>query len=310
MFKKIAGIFLFFCLTMGIYAGVLFSEVSMPVAGHSIKIDKDLSDWVGKVPAKENSSWVSGGEFVWKDAIGDDVGDGNYTYPKNAAFKRCADLKEFRVTFDAKNVYFLIRFETPGDYWAPYCVIGIDQDGASGGIDGSEVLYQGSHEEGGSCGELKVKPELACEYTIAVFSCYRGKIWNAKGELVGTRDGKESDTPGLIIDDKDWHSLEVAIPIKIIGNPAKKTWRFIVATGLEEQGHLREMSSETGEWNGGGGIGSAEEGEVDPDVFDLASPGGGIQKKELGSYSEGGEAGDEGSFATIKESFLTVKFGG
>lgn len=282
------------------------------VEGHSINVDKDASDWVGTPPIKENTYHVSKGEFIYKDAGGDDTGDGDYTYPLDKAFGRCADLREFRVTFDDENVYFLIRYARPEEYWAPYCLIGVDRDGALGRTGGLTVLAEGDinyiSTDEGTYSELKVAERLSCGLVIGIFSCYKGRIWNARGKLIARKQADEYDTPGFMVDDDNITSVEVAIPQKIIGDPRGKTWHFIVATGLEDSGHLRELAQEQSEWFGGGGVGDAEEGEVDPDIYDLASPSKATQERELSSYDKKGKRGDEEAFATINKSYLTVRF--
>jgi len=309
--KIVVGITFFLNLVI-IFFGLAYAEELEPVTGHSITVNKNVGDWMGTSPLEDNLAVVSGGEFIFKDATGDDTGDGDYEYPTNEAFRKCADLREFRVTFDKDNLYFLVRFNRPAQSWAPYCLIGIDQDGASGGNSGTVVLTKSDldfiSEDEGTYAELKVAPELACEYVVAIFSCYRGRIWNAEGKLVAYRDGKEDDTPGFLIDDINLSSVEVAIPQSIIGNPAGKTWRFVVATGLEEHGHLREIAETTTEWHGGGGIGTGEEGEVDPDIYDLAAWSIETQEEELSSFNPDGDPGDEDSFAIIKDSYLEVIF--
>lgn len=300
---------LFMCLILVVSA---YSKKLESVEGHSIRVDKDIRDWVGVPPIEENTSVISKGEFIFKDAQGDDTGDGNYEYPDDKSFGRCADLREFRVTFDRKNVYFLIRFNKPNEFWAPYCLIGIDKDGAKGGYGGTVLLAQGDIDyistDEGTYAELKVTRKLACGFTIGIFSSFKGRIWNHKGKLIAQREGSDEDTPGFIVDDYDWSSVEVAIPQSIIGNPAGKTWRFIVATGLEDHGHLRELAEETSQWHGGGGIGTGEEGEVEPDVYDLASPSTEIQEKELSSFNPRGRRGNKKAFAHIEDSYLEVKF--
>ncbi|KPK41420.1 MAG: hypothetical protein AMJ78_05540, partial [Omnitrophica WOR_2 bacterium SM23_29] len=161
------------------------------------------------------------GEYIWKDAQGDDTGDGDYTYPINKALKKGADLREFRVTYDKDNLYFLIKTDRPSDWWVPYRLIGIDQDGAKGGTGGTQVLVQGDIDEisfdSGSFGELKVAPELACEYVIGISSTYKGRIWDANGKLIARKEGEADDTPGVKVDDANWNAVEVAIPLKLIG---------------------------------------------------------------------------------------------
>jgi len=134
------------------------------VSGHKISVDKSLRDWIGTIPEQEDAATVSEGEYIWNDAKDDDTGDGDYTYPGSRALKKGADLREFRVTYDKDNLYLMIKCDRPGDWWAPYRLIGIDQDGAKGGRGGTQVLAQGDMDElssdSGSFGELKVSPEL------------------------------------------------------------------------------------------------------------------------------------------------------
>jgi len=226
--------------------------------------------------------------------------------------KKGADLREFRVTYDKDNLYLMIKCDRPGDWWAPYRLIGIDQDGAKGGRGGTQVLAQGDMDElssdSGSFGELKVSPELACEYVIGIFNSYKGRIWNSDGELIAKKEAQSDDTPGFKIEDFNWFAVEVAIPLELIGgSPEGQTWRFIVATGLQDMDILREIEQETSEWHGGGGETSDENGP-DPDVYDLASPDKETQEKELSSYDPTGDPEDINSYATIKRSYLVVTF--
>ncbi|KPK42532.1 MAG: hypothetical protein AMJ78_02270, partial [Omnitrophica WOR_2 bacterium SM23_29] len=279
-----------------------------------ISVDKSLRDWIGILPEQENTATVSEGEYIWNDAADDDTGDGDYTYPTDRALKRGADLREFRVTYDKDNLYLMIKCDRPGDWWAPYRLVGIDQDGAKGGRGGTEVLIQGDMDElssdSGSFGELRVSPELACEYVIGISSTYKGRIWDANGELVARREGEADDTPGFKVDDSNWFAVEVAIPLKLIGgSPEGQTWRFIVATSQQDYDVAREIEEASSEWHGGGGEESDLDG-VDPDYYDLASPDKEVQEKELNSYRAGADPGDTDAFATINESYLIVNFGG
>lgn len=288
------------------------AEVGGAFSGHMISVDGSISDWIGVAPTKPNTATISKGEYIWKDAEGDDTGNGRYTYPTNIAFKRAADLEEFRVTWDSQNVYFLIRCSRPGDWWVPYRLIAIDKDGAKRGKGGTQVLAQGDVNllgaDNGTFGELKVTPELACEYVIGISSTFRGRIWDANGRLIAKANRERTDTEGFLIKDSNWSAVEIAVPQRIIGNPSGKTWRFIVAMGLEENGYLREVWRESNEWHGGGGEDRGAEDDIDPDFYDLASPDRETQEAELSSYKSLAPAGDKDAFATIKKSYLTVTF--
>jgi hypothetical protein len=284
------------------------------VNGHKIAVDKAIRDWKGIAPEQDNTAVVSEGEYIWKDASGDDLGNGKYAYPQNKALKKGGDLKEFRVTFDSENLYFLIKTDRPGDWWVPYRIIGIDTDGVSGGKGGSQVLAQGNMDDynfdSGCFAELKVSPELACEYVVAISSTYKGRIWDAKGKMTGRKEAQPDDTAGFMIEDYNWNAAEVAIPWALLGGqPAEGTsWRFVIAVGQQDNDLAREIEEEVSEYRSGGGE-SSEDNGVDPDVFDLAGSDKATQEKELSSYKAAGEPGDINSFATIDKSFLTVKFG-
>jgi hypothetical protein len=278
--------------------------------GHTIKVDKNVHDWIGTPPDQENTGIVSSGEYIWKDAKGDDTGNGKYTYPTNKDLGKGADLREFRVTWDKNNVYFLIKCSRPGNWWAPYRIIGIHKEGEK---DGMTVLGQGDADEmdpaGGNFGELKVDPALACQYVIGIGSTYKMWMWDAKGKTVAWTTGEKStDTPGFLVADENWNSVEIAVPIELIGNPAGQTWKFVVGVGLQDSDHFREVFEEATEWHGGGGEGDESEVGPDPDVYDLASPSLEIQEQELGSFKASANAGDPDGFATIKDSYVTVSF--
>ncbi len=275
----------------------------------TIQVDKTINDWTGTPPSEENTSCVSNSEFIWKDAKGDDTGNGKYYYPANQELARGADLMEFRVTYDAKNVYFLIKSTRPGVWWAPFKLIGIHKAGQKGG---SSFFPQGDSDSleatTGVFGELRVSEDLGLHCTIAIAGTYKGFIWDESGKLVARKLGENTDTKGFLIDDDKWTAIEVAVPIAIIGNPAGQTWKVIVGIGQEENGHLREIYEEGNEWHGGGGEGKDNEDGVDPDIYDLASPSQEIQEKELASYTDNGTPGDVAGFANISESFMTIYF--
>ncbi len=292
--------------TVKITADTVKIMIAEPVKGHAIKVDKNIRDWVGVPPEQENTATVSGGEYIWKDATGDDTGNGHYVYPTNKALSKGADLKEFRVTWDDENLYLIIKCDRPGDFWTPYRLIGIDQDGAKGGKGGTQVLAQGGGDQDTGCyGNIKVSPELACEYVIGISNSYKGRIWDPKGNLIARKEGDNNDTPGFMVDDASWNSVEVAIPLKLIGgSPAGQTWRFIVGTGLQDNGVLRKVDKDASEWHGGGGDASGS----NPFIYDLASPDRKTQEYELNSYKKDGDSGDTDTFAVINRSYLTVTF--
>lgn len=200
----------------------------------------------------------------------------------------------------------------PGEWWAPYRVIAIDTDGAGGGRKGMTVIKQGDIDtmepDTGTFGELRVSSSLAADYVIVISGTYRGRIWDAKGRLVAKVCGEKTDTPDFKIKDSNVATIEIQVPCKIIGNPQGRIWRFIVATGVEDHEHAREIYKEAEEWHGGGGEDTVAEDGVDPDFYDLASPNQNTQEIELAGYKPNAPSGENQSFAEIKKSYLEIKF--
>jgi hypothetical protein len=282
--------------------------------GHSIRIDGDISDWVGLPSLEENTATVDKGEFIWKDAKGDDTGDGNYVYPTDIKLQRGADLREFRVTYDEERLYLLIKTDRPNDWWVRYLIIGIDQTGAGGVVSGATVLAQGDLDTmdpySGCFGEIKVAEELGCEIIIGISSTYKVKVWDEHGNLLASVAGEEEQVPGLKIADDNWYALELALPYEIIGDPRSQTWRFIVGSALQDGDRFREVHSGINEWHPGGSRVTANvEHGVEPDVFDLIGASREKQIEDLSSYDPHGRPGDPDAFATIRHSYVTVRFG-
>ncbi|MDP8261348.1 MAG: glucodextranase DOMON-like domain-containing protein [Candidatus Kappaea frigidicola] len=282
--------------------------------GHSVKVDKNIVDWVGLPPLKDNTACVDKGEFIWRDAKKDDVGAGNYVYPLDKKLQKGADIREFRVTYDDKKIYFMIKCSRPNDWWVPYRIIGIDTDGAAGGKEGGVVLAQGDIDEfntyNGTFAEMKVADELACDFVVAVASTYKGRLWDGKGELIAYVEGDDKPVPGFKVADASWYAMEISLPYDIIGDPRGKTWRFIVGVGLQDQDLSREVYEEADEWHAGGSDEpTLDEDGVDPDVFDLVGADNEGQIADLNSYNPNGAPGDTDSFATITNSYVAITFG-
>jgi len=284
----------------------------VPFTGHTIKVDRNISDWIGVAPDEENSATASNGEYIWKDAVGDNTGNGRYTYPLDRLFKGGADLQEFRITYDKNNLYFLIKTDKPADWWTGFKIIGIHKERI---FEGTQILAQGDKDnldfDSGTFANLKVSPALACQYIIAISSTYKGRIWDDKGRLIARREEGPDDTRGFEIGDPSWDVLEVAIPLKLLGvtegaSLSGETWKFIVATGQQDNDIARKVEAKQSRYYGGGG---AENGD-NPNIYDLAGADKTAQEKELGSYNPSARAGDPSGFAVLEKSFLTVTFGG
>ena len=73
----------------------------------TITVDGDPSDWTGTAGA--DGTLVFDGttnELIYNDPTGDDLGDGDYTAPTNAAFNDTeSDIEEVRIAHDGTNLY-------------------------------------------------------------------------------------------------------------------------------------------------------------------------------------------------------------
>lgn len=285
-----------------------------PLKGHRIRVDHNIGDWIGLPSVQPNKSVIDKGEFIYRDFKGDDKGPGKYSYPKNPKVSKGADIREFRITYDDKRIYFLIKTSRPNEWWAPYRLIAIDEDGFMGGKKGSTVLAQGDIDEldsyNGCYAELCVDKSLACEYVIGISSTYKGRIWDSNGKLVAKCDGNENDTPGFKVADANWYAIEIAVPFSIIGDPRGKVWRFIVAAGLQDKDILREIYYKQDDWHGGGSKDKTKfEDGPDPDVYDLIGATVEEQKKDLSGYKVSNKQNFEPSdFTVIRNSYITVRF--
>jgi hypothetical protein len=281
--------------------------------GHSIKVDKNIMDWVGLPPLKDNTAAIDKGELIWKDAKGDDTGPGSYVYPLDRKIQKGADIREVRITYDDQKLYLMIKCDRPNDWWVPYRVIGIDKDGASGGKEGSTSLAQGDIDEfdtyNGTYCEVGVVDELACDLVVGVSSTYKGRIWDANGQLLSYIEGDEKTVPGFKVADANWYAMEISLPYDIIGDPRGETWRFIIGVCTQDNDVAREVFEEADEWHGGGSddMTMADDG-VDPDLYDLAGADKEGQIADFSSYNANAAPGDENGFCKIKNSYIAVTF--
>jgi len=229
--------------------------------------------------------WVGQGIYTFFDESNDDKGDGDYTYPTNSVFKGgLFDLREFRLTYDNFNLYFLLKLGKVTNVWnnmAGFChqraVILIDQDRVYG--SGNTSAYP----------NVNVDPACAWEYEIVIGPNVGGTI-NAKAFA---RNG--SSVSIINKGNTAYNAIEASVPISFIGNPRNQTWRFMVLICSHEGtsgpfGGFRNVTSSGGEWVFGGGTDT----DYDPLVLDLAFTSGANQNSQLNSYNV-----TQGKYATI-----------
>jgi carbohydrate-binding DOMON domain-containing protein len=192
----------------------------------------------------------------WDDPVGDDTGDGDYTYPTDPAFGDGgeADLLSFAIEKDNGSLVFEFKIRNLVDPWnvgnrLTMVAVAIDTD------------------EGGD-NELRRNANalLAAPSEYQVFSA---------GEVVEVIDaGAEPVDVGASVDtDIKNGIIRITVPIEGIDGAASD-WNFTPAVGLQDDygagglGDFREVKRTAEEWRGGGGDDLA----IDPNIYDIIVP--------------------------------------
>lgn len=224
----------------------------------------------------------SGEVFHMLDPLGDDRGDGDYTYPENQrAIPGIFDLIGFRISRDNELVYFQLQFanlylaEISSDkgFNGTFAAIAIDCDDKVG--SGNTRLFFDN-------GNLEFSQEDAYEFVIEVSNAGvlvydQNWVWHL---LFLKASSQQSHVRGS--------EISFAIPRKIIGAPGP-TWKLQVLTGGQTGGHkntaygvgkLMTVGEQSTQHQGGGGT----DAEFNPNVYDILTPKGADQMEILESY--------------------------
>ena len=217
------------------------------------------------------------------DPLGDDKGDGDYTYPKNEiALPGIFDLIDFKISLDDELVYFQLRFanlnqtEVISDttFNGTFAAIAIDSDDKKN--SGNTQLFLGN-------GNFEFSKKNAYEFVIEVSSAGilvydQNWVWQI---LFLKADGSESHI--------NQNEISFAIPQKIIGRP-DSSWKFQILTGGQKGGYkniaygvgrFMKVGEESTPDQGGGGTNT----DFNPSVYDILTPIGMDQVQILSDYS-------------------------
>ena len=217
------------------------------------------------------------------DPLGDDKGDGDYSYPKNKnALPGIFDLTGFKLSLDAEMVYFQLQFanlshaEISSDeaFNGTFVAIAIDSDGEAN--SGNTQLFFGN-------GNFEFSKKDGYEFVIEVSNA------------------------GILVYNQDWlwqllfleayshqshvrgNEISFAIPQKIIGSP-DSNWKLQVLTGGQRGGYkntaygvgkFMKVGEQSTQDQGGGGTNT----DFNPDVYDILTPKGIDQVQILSSYN-------------------------
>ena len=201
---------------------------------------------------------TAGAELLaaWEDPVADDTGDGDYTYPTNAAFGDLgeADLLEFSIEKENGNLVFVFRLRNLVDPWGVgnrLTMVAVAIDTEEGG---DEELRRNAN----------VLLEAPSEYQIF-----------AAGEIVQVidADSEPVDVGAAVDTDIPSGTIRVSVLIDSIDGAASD-WQFTPAVGLQDDygsgglGDFRDVKEVAEEWRGGGGCDLA----IDPNVYDIVVP--------------------------------------
>ena len=216
----------------------------------------------------------------WDDPVGDDTGDGDYSYPTNAAFGELgeADLLDFAIEKANGNLVFVFHLRNlvdPGGVGNRLTMVAVAVDTEEGG---DEEFRRNAN----------VLLEAPSEYQIF-----------AAAETVQVIDENSEpvDVDATVETDVASGTMRISVPIDSIDGAASD-WRFTPAVGLQDDygagglGDFRDVKEIAEEWRGGGGCDIA----IDPNIYDIIVPEprkilglfGGKQKTQveiLGGYS-------------------------
>jgi len=160
--------------------------------------------------------------FTMADPENDDIGDGDYVYPRHSNFEKGVfDLRQFDVLRDSENAYFrvtLSKLMTPVSYgssdeqFTPCIVIAINK-GKEKGMPQHHDCHgvQFAQEEG-----YDIKLNIGSAVSL---SNYLGKVYYTTQNIVYEFVNKEENT------------IEVSVPIDMIGEP-EEDWKYFVGVGL------------------------------------------------------------------------------
>lgn len=223
------------------------------------------------------------------DPLGDDKGDGDFTYPKNErALPGIFDLTDFKISLDNEMVCFQLQFanlslaEIRSDttFNGTFTAIAIDTDDKEN--SGNTQLFFGN-------GDFEFSKKDAYEFVIEVSNAGilvydQDWVWHLLLLSAGPM-GKADAQPNHI----KGNEISFAIPQKIIGTP-DSSWKIQVLTGGQKGGfkntaygvgkfmYIAEKSTPN---RGGGGTKT----DFNPDVYDILTSKGQDQVQILSNYN-------------------------
>jgi len=272
-----------------------------------ITVDGNPSDWTGTPPATDNT-WKyddAAGEWIWRDMVGDDKGNGTYTYPtarivvggvnRTAFSSGDFDLTELRIAWNETYVFFLLTFvnltdndwvaDLPGWVSSPIIAettavaICIDTDRADN--SGFDIVDTTTDMLGSVRADIALPSSCYWEYMLEI-ALEDVVLWRYDAGTMAVVEATRN-FPGMFAaaDPTTYKTIEFAVKIDAAGieglpDPEGQTWALFAFVGSQDYQHFREIASaevaSTNIWAAGGGEGNGGADDIgyDPDAFDCA----------------------------------------
>ncbi|MDP6889136.1 MAG: glucodextranase DOMON-like domain-containing protein, partial [Candidatus Thalassarchaeaceae archaeon] len=215
------------------------------------------------------------------DTVGDETGDGDYTYPLAGDFAPGSglfDITHLKISQSSWNARFEITFDEMTDYWS--LANGFSHQIVQIYVDQGETSYGETEMLDGA--HALIHDDWAWEVAVS-----------ATGEPGATKTVSastgETSAKGIEVSaDKDLKTITITVAKSVIGSEIPE-YRFVVVAGSQDgfgTGKWRDVDAEAKTWRlGGGADPSTVDGrDYDPNIIDMVLDNTTDQSAMLSSY--------------------------
>lgn len=230
---------------------------------------------------------------IFPDPLGDDVGDGDYTYAQSSDFRcndgtHCEDhlydFRFFNISDAPTSITLTLGYQDigqnpwngPNGFSYQIVNVYVDTDRVNG--SGHRDMLTGANAQ--------VTPEFAWEAAVQAAG------WSDARTFV-TRDPQVSQRlqSGLLVRRAPGTmNMEITIPKSLLPTGDPKSWGYVVVSGMQDgfgPGWWRPVAAISGTWSGGGAGRPGVPPGNHPRIYDAILPPGANQNAFLGSYTTG-----------------------
>ena len=220
------------------------------------------------------------------DAVGDETGDGDYTYPLAGDFAPGSglfDITHLKISQSSWNARFEITFDEMTDYWS--LANGFSHQIVQIYVDQGETSYGETEMLDGA--HALIHEDWAWEVAVSV----TGEPGATK--TVSANTGETSAKGIEVSSDKNFKKITITVAKSIIGTDIPG-YRFVVVAGSQDgfgTGKWRDVDAEAKTWRlGGGADPSPVDGrDYDPNIIDMVLDNTTDQSAMIGSYDVGSQ---------------------